>query len=240
MNQLYKLAALQVLLVLSSDLFAQQITVLSGNNNYSLQSGPQGGLRTQRQFYLIRPGEMKASGIPGGTSVNKIGFTIGVAQNINTKGAFKVWLRNTDDEISMIDSSWKESITNTNTFSGRFFPGEYEVQVIPMANCLIVADTAKISFSNRNLAACQPPTGLKSTSITANSATFNWTAPVNTPLQYKLMYKSIDVSVWTTVTTGSTSFNVTGLSQNKSYEWRVGSDCSGDSSEMAVDRKSVV
>ena len=234
MNQLYKLAALQVLLVLSSDLFAQQITVLSGNNNYSLQSGPQGGLRTQRQFYLIRPGEMKASGIPGGTSVNKIGFTIGVAQNINTKGAFKVWLRNTDDEISMIDSSWKESITNTNTFSGRFFPGEYEVQVIPMANCLIVADTAKISFSNRNLAACQPPTGLKSTNITANSATFNWTAPANTPLQYKLMYKSIDVSVWTTVTTGSTSYNVTGLSQNKSYEWRVGSDCSGDSSEMAV------
>ncbi len=233
MNRLYKLATLQLLFLLSSDLFAQQITVLPGNNNYSSQSGPQGALRTQRQFYLIMPREMKESGLPGGTVINKIGFTIGAAQNINTKGSFKVWLQNTANKISRFDSSWKVATTNTNSYSSRFFPGDYEVQVIPLATCPIVADTARITFSNRNLAACQPPTGLKTTIITATSATFNWTAPANAPTQYKIRYKNAGSSVWISAATASTFYNAAGLSQNTSYQWEVRSDCSGDSSEIA-------
>lgn len=233
MKRLYKLVTLQLLLLLSSNLFSQQITVLPGNDNYSPQSGPQGALRTQRQFYLIRPGEMKASGLPGGTLINKIGFTIGVPQNAITKGAFKVWLKNTADEISRIDSSWKEVTINTNTHSARFFPGEYEVQVIPVATCPIVADTARFTFSNRNLDACQPTTGLKTTAITAISATLNWVAPANAPTQYKVSYKASDAAVWTTANTTSTFLNISGLTQNKLYLWQVVSDCSGDSSEIA-------
>ncbi len=233
MKRLYKLAGLQLLLLLSSELFAQQITVLPGNDNYSPQSGPQGALRTQRQFYLIRPVEMQASGLPGGSGINKIGFTLGVAQNAITKGAFKVWLKNTADQVSRIDSSWKEVTINANSHSARFFPGEYEVQVIPVATCPIVADTARFNFSNRNLDPCQPPTGLKTTAITATSATFNWVAPANAPTQYVVKYKANDAAVWTTANTVSTSLNVTGLTQNKSYLWQVISDCSGDSSETA-------
>lgn len=232
MKRFYKLASLQLLLVLNSNLFAQQTTVLPGNDNYSPQSGPQGALRTQRQFYLIRPNEMKASGLPGGTAINKIGFTIGVAQNAITKGAFKVWLKNTGDQVSRIDSSWKEVTINTNSHSARFFPGEYEVQVIPAATCPIVADTARFTFSNRNLDPCQPPTGLKTTAITATSATFNWVAPANAPTQYKISYKANDASVWTTANTSSTFFNASGLTQNKLYQWQIISDCSGDSSAI--------
>ncbi|NOT49652.1 MAG: T9SS type A sorting domain-containing protein [Chitinophagaceae bacterium] len=235
MKRLYKLAGLQLLLLLSSNLFAQQITVLPGNNNYSPQSGPQGALRSQRQFYLIRPQEARASGLAGGTAINQIGFTIGIAQDSITRGAFKVWLLNTADQISRIDSSWKEVTINTNTHSSRFFPGEYEVQVIPVATCPIVADTLRFSFSNRNLEACQPPTGLKTTSITATSATLNWVAPANAPTQYKVSYKATDAAVWTTANTASTSLNISGLTQNKLYQWRIVSDCSGDSSEIAGD-----
>ncbi len=233
MKRLYKLACLQLVLLLSSNLFAQQITVLPGNDNYSPQSGPQGALRTQRQFYLIRPAEMKTSGLPGASVINKIGFTLGVAQNAITKGAFKVWLKNTADQVSRIDSSWKEVTINTNSYSARFFPGDYEVQVIPVATCPIVADTARFTFSNRNLDPCQPPTGLKTTAITATTATLNWVAPANAPTQYKVSYKATDASVWTTANTASTFLNVSGLTQNKLYQWQIISDCSGDSSEIA-------
>lgn len=233
MRRLYKLAGLQLLLLLSSNLFAQQITVLPGNDNYSPQSGPQGALRIQRQFYLIRPAEMKASGLPGGSAINKIGFTLGIPQNTITKGSFKVWLKNTADQISRIDSSWKEVTISTNSHSSRFFPGDYEVQVIPAATCPIVADTARFTFSNRNLKACQPPTSLKTTAITATSATFNWVAPANAPTQYIVRYKANDAAIWTTINTASTSYNASGLTQNKPYQWQVRSDCSGDSSEIA-------
>lgn len=234
MNRLYKLVALQFLLLFGSDIMGQQVIVLPGNNNYSSQSGPQGALRAQRQFYLIRPAEVKASGLPGGTVIDRIGFTIGAAQNDTTRGAFKVWLQNTIDKISRIDSSWNETTIATNSFPSTLFPGDYEVQIIPVATCPIVADTARIAFSNKEVISCRPPTGLKTTSIADVSATFNWVAPVNTPTQYKLMYKSIDASVWTTATTTSTFYNASGLTQNKTYEWRVWSDCSGDSSEKAA------
>ena len=234
MKRLYNLASLLLLLLLNSDLFAQQIIVLPGNNNFSFQTGPQGAFRAQRQFYLIRPAEVKASGLPGGTAINKIGFTIAASQNDTTRGAFKVWLQNTANKISRIDSNWTEATFATNSYSSRFFPGDYEVQVIPVAPCPSAADTVRITFSNKDVLSCRPPTGLKTTSIADVSATFNWVAPVNAPTQYKIMYKRIDVAVWTTATTTNTFYNATGLTQNKAYEWRVWSDCSGDSSEKAT------
>src|ERR1700741_2316003 len=85
-----KITLLGTLLLVTAVLFAQEVTVLPGNDNYSSQFGPQGGVRAQRQFYLIRPSEMKASGLPGGTVINRIGFVLGVAQDTSTRGAFKV------------------------------------------------------------------------------------------------------------------------------------------------------
>lgn len=228
-----QVVVLATLFLLGSPLMAQQTTVLPGNDNYSSQSGPQGGLRTQREFYLIRPQEVKASGLQGGTAVSQIGFVIAFAQDKITKGSFKVWLKNTADKVSKVDTAWTEVTVGTNSLSTRFFPGLYEVQVIPVATCPIVVDSAKFTFSNNNLDACRPPTNLRTTNITATSATFNWTAPATAPTQYKLMYKASDASVWTSTTTASTSLNVSGLTQNKGYQWEVWSDCSGDSSDHA-------
>ena len=234
-NILKKIIFLAILLLLNSILFAQQITVLPGNDNYSPQSGPQGALRSQRQFYLIRPAEMQASGLPGGSIINNIGFTIGAPQDIITKGSFKVWLQNTADKISRVNTKWDSVTTAASSYSSRFFPGDYDVEVIPLSVCPIVTDTARISFSNRNLASCQPPTSLKTNSITPTSATLNWVAPANAPTQYKLMYQRTDTTgaPWVMATSATTSYNATGLLQNTNYRWRVWSDCSGDSSHYA-------
>ena len=150
---------LVTLLLFNFVLSAQQVTVLPGNDNYSQQSGPQGGQRAQRQFYLIKPAEVQASGLPAGI-VNQIGFTIGAPQSSPTKGAFKVWLQNTTDIVSRIDSSWKEKTTSFTSDTARYFPGQYEVQIIPV--CVSAAqDTVRLSFNNSNLPGCRPPSGLK-------------------------------------------------------------------------------
>ncbi len=224
--QVRTIICLAVLLLFNSVLSAQQITVLPGNDNYSQQAGPQGAQRAQRQFYLIRPAEVQASGLPAGV-VNQIGFTIGVPQSGITKGAFKVWLQNTTDNVSRIDSSWKERTTSFTSDTGRYFPGQYEVQIIPICSGS-AQDTARTSFNNSNLSACRPPTGTRTQNITANSATFSWVVPANLPAKYKIMYKRSDTAFWRIDSTANgsvTSYNAINLIPNKNYEWRVWSVC---------------
>src|SRR5258705_9159228 len=113
----FKIAAALGLLLFNACLFAQQTTVLPGNGNFSQTSGPQGGLRYQRGFYLVTPNEMKANGLVNGMAVNSIGFTIGAKQNATTKGAFKVYLQNTTDSVSRVDTGWTNVTTPTNSYS---------------------------------------------------------------------------------------------------------------------------
>lgn len=217
------------MLLMMKSTYGQQTVVLPGNGTYSQQAGPQGALRAQRQFYLVRPAELAASGIAAGTAVNSIGFTIGAAQSDTTKGAFRVWLQNTTDQVSRIDNSWTEVTVAGNSYNARFFPGMYEVQIIPdCAGPAINVDSANTSFDNSSVSNCRPPTGLKTLSVAATSATFSWVSPVNVPAKYKIMYKRNDTAYWRIDSTVGpvTTYNAINLIPNKNYEWRVWSSCS--------------
>jgi hypothetical protein len=75
---------------------------------------------------------------------------------------------------------------------------------------------------------CNSPSGLTVTNITSNSATFNWnavTGAVNYNVQYR---KQIAPSAWMTAVAGTAalSCNLSGLSANNAYDWRVSANCS--------------
>ncbi|MDQ6814750.1 MAG: fibronectin type III domain-containing protein, partial [Bacteroidota bacterium] len=213
-----------------SHLQAQNKVVLPANDNISKEISPQGGTRYQRQFYLITPSEMKAAGWDSGMSVNAIGFRLAVAQNDTTLGAFKVYLQNTTDTQTRLDTAWTSvSVTGTSYTATGLHAGRYQWQVIPV--CTSAAfDTANAAFSNKDLGNCPQPTSLSTQNITATSAQFQWTAPAFTVSKYYVMYSRSDVVSWIRDSTTSTSYTASSLLPGQTYQWKVWSKCSNDSS----------
>ncbi len=211
----------------------QQSTVLPNNSSYSNKSGPQGALRYQRGFYLVTPAEMNSSGITNGMNINSIGFTIGRAQNDTTKGQFKVYLQNTTNQVSRADTGWNTLSTTTNEYYATgLFPGRYEWQV--RANCSASsAFTSSVFFSNDELSGCNNPYNLNTVSVSTNSATLTWEAPASpTFVQYRVEYTALDAINWIAATTTDTFYNASGLIAGKSYQWRVKTVCTTDSSAV--------
>jgi hypothetical protein len=70
------------------------------------------------------------------------------------------------------------------------------------------------------------PAGLNTTNITNSSATLTWGA-VPGATTYTVQYKLSSSSTWITAgNTTSTSYNLSGLSANTTYNWQVKTDCS--------------
>lgn len=223
-----------LLLAITNKVNAQNVVVLPGNNDYSQSSSPQGAVRYQRGFYLITPKEMKASNLPANAVVNSLGFTIGAAQNKKTKGRFRVYLENTTDTVSRIDTVWKSIVVSSSSFSAtRLLPGNYEWQV--RTNCSSPSAYSNLlNFSNTNLPLCNVPGNFSTTNITEVAATFNWVAPASAVTKYYVEYKRNDTTIWTGDSTTSLSYTATGLSPDKSYQWRVKTICSAFSSDFST------
>lgn len=76
---------------------------------------------------------------------------------------------------------------------------------------------------------CPPPSsGFASTNITANSATVSWTK-VSCASGYRVKYRVKGTTAWITAGTltnnNTTSLNITGLTPNTTYQWRVATRC---------------
>ncbi|MES2429732.1 MAG: zinc-dependent metalloprotease family protein [Bacteroidota bacterium] len=78
---------------------------------------------------------------------------------------------------------------------------------------------------------CNAPTGLASSAITSSSATVSWTA-VSGALSYTLEYKLNTASTWTTAAAATTltSFGLSSLTASSLYDWRVTTNCTGETS----------
>lgn len=83
-----------------------------------------------------------------------------------------------------------------------------------------------------NTSSCGTPSGLSSNNITTTAATINWSA-VTSANNYDVDYKTHDASTWTNAATAttSTSVNLSGLSSNTLYDWRVRANCSSGASD---------
>ncbi|CAN5531005.1 hypothetical protein BH10BAC2_BH10BAC2_08970 [soil metagenome] len=75
---------------------------------------------------------------------------------------------------------------------------------------------------------CPPPiSGFFATNITGSTATVNWTA-VGCASGYRIQYRIKGTTSWTTagtLTTNTPTFNLTGLTVNTIYQWRVATRC---------------
>jgi hypothetical protein len=216
---------------------AQRIA-LPTDGSFSAENSPQGGLRYQRQLYLITPEEMMASGISMGTDLNSIGFTIANAQNDTTRAGFQLYLQNTADTESRIDLDWSDSVSTSNfLILENLLPGDYEWQI--QAVCPSISNSDFISlteFSNADLSGCNQPTNLSASAVTSSGATLNWYAPDSPGFShYKVEYKTFSETTWTAVTPDPTTLtaDVTGLVPAENYQWQVRTFCGVDSSQLS-------
>ena len=218
------------LVCLSTDGLTQGAKVVKYNGATSTEHTPQGMLNYQRQFYLITAEEMQQSDLESGMEINSIGFSMATKQEAPTEGVFRVYLQNTTDTVSRMDTTWIEETTSNHFYNVTgLHPGVYEWQVF--ADC--DADTIIMAqFSNDGLPVCSQPDSLYADSITETSAILHWKVMNPSVVQdYKVSYReSQGDGAWTTRTTSELSDTLTGLTENTQYLWRVMSVCSGDES----------
>ena len=74
-------------------------------------------------------------------------------------------------------------------------------------------------------ASCPPPGNLTASNVTSESADLTWTGSAST---FHLEYKAENDTAWTTTNTSDTSFNISSLSANTSYNVNVYSNCDGN------------
>ena len=160
---------------------AQNTVVLPGNGASSSLVAPQGGVKYQRQFYLIDSAEVRRSGLQNGMSVNSIGFTIAALQNHSTRGIFRVYLQNTSDAVSRTDTNWTVVPLPGKVYQlSGLNSGNYEWQV--RSNCGTFSAFSPLTEFKINNDTCKSPTHLSTINITNNSElsvehndlTFHW------------------------------------------------------------------
>ncbi|XWW48175.1 fibronectin type III domain-containing protein [Fibrella sp. USSR17] len=82
-------------------------------------------------------------------------------------------------------------------------------------------DKSAWSQSVQFITRCDLPTNVTSSNIGSSRADLSWTAKTVATLQYRLA----NASNWTTISSVSSPYSVTGLSNNTVYEWRVATAC---------------
>ena len=73
---------------------------------------------------------------------------------------------------------------------------------------------------------CTQPSLMSVSGILSNSATVNWAAVLGAD-GYNVRYRVLGDTVWTTVFSPTTSYNITGLTCNTVYEYQVQTSCTG-------------
>lgn len=82
-------------------------------------------------------------------------------------------------------------------------------------------------YGTPSLYSCAAPAGLVAGNIYENSVTVNWQK--NGADSFRISYKPVNASVWTTSSAGSNSFKLTGLTCGTDYYFKVQSICSDTS-----------
>jgi hypothetical protein len=99
------------------------------------------------------------------------------------------------------------------------------------ATCALgTSPVAQAQFTTNTPSGCDNVTGLTSSAVTSSAATVAWSA-VAGATSYTVDYKLASTSAWTTAASASSglSVNITDLTGNSLYDWRVKANCGGNS-----------
>jgi len=127
-------------------------------------------------------------------------------------------------------STWINAATGTTNLSvaltGLTENSLYDYRV--RVNCSNATGAyAQAQFTTAASASCGTPTGLSASAVTTSSATVSWSS-VNGALNYDVDYKLNTSSTWIPAAAGTTSLsvNLSGLTDNSLYDYRVRANCS--------------
>ncbi len=129
-------------------------------------------------------------------------------------------------------STWTSTTSSTNSkaVSGLNASTQYEFQVSTVCSGSSSAFSGSATFTT-SAPPCNATTGMNTTNVADNSATFNWNA-VSGALSYNVQYRKTGTSTWTSANTTATFYNVSGLTAGTGYEWQVQTVCSGGNSSF--------
>jgi len=92
--------------------------------------------------------------------------------------------------------------------------------------------SASAAFTTASVVICNAPTGLTSSAITQTTASVSWAA-VSGVTAYNVQYKATAAASFSSATTASTSFNLSGLTAGTPYVFQIQSVCSGGNSVVS-------
>ncbi len=154
-------------------------------------------------------------------------------------------LNSTTIAVSNIPPYAYVGVTMGSTLLGATFADATGVANVPLSG-VTTSGTADIVITAQNkvphfgtitiggTTVCATPTALTATSITQTSANLGWTS---TAANFKVRYRTVGATAWTTTTTASNPLSVTGLTANTQYQFQVQAVCSataGDTSAWAT------
>jgi hypothetical protein len=125
-------------------------------------------------------------------------------------------------------ATWINSATATTAssvnLSGLTAGTSYDWRV--KANCTFEGPYTQAQFTTSSTATCGTVTGVTSSAITTSTATISWSA-LNGANTYDVDYKLNSSGTWinAAIGTASLSVNLSGLTTNSLYDWRVRANC---------------
>ena len=124
-------------------------------------------------------------------------------------------------------STWTSSTSTTNSknITGLIAATVYEFQVQSICSSTTKSVfSTSTNFTTLAASSCGVPLGIYATAATTTSFTIQWAA-ITGATTYKVQYRKIGGTTWTSVTTNNTFKNISSLSVATSYEYQVQSIC---------------
>ena len=98
--------------------------------------------------------------------------------------------------------------------------GNYTVTVSNSNGCTNISDPTIVTYQG-----CIKPTNPLVSNITSTTAKLSWAGAPSCAIGYQLQYRKTGTSAWTSFILTSTNKNVTGLTPNTTYQWKVQTGC---------------
>ncbi len=194
------------------DTYKGKYWTTSSSDNYGVHTNSGVG---NFMFYLL---------VTGGSGTNDIGNTYSVA-GIGLSEADQILYRTETVYLTPTSNytAWRTACINAATD----LYGSTSNEVVQVENAWYAVGIGTAGSGGGTT--CSAPTGLIASNITSSGATISWNA-VSGATSYNLQYKTSSASTYTTVSTTSASYTLTGLAAGTTYNYQVATVCSNGTS----------
>jgi hypothetical protein len=179
------------------------------------------------------PASVQFTTASSGSCLPPTGITIG---SITSTGATVSWTAATnaqsyDVEYQITGATTWNSISSTTTpvnLTGLTPDKNYRVRIsTKCTGGTTSSNSSTIQFTTSAPKPCELPTNVSAYAFSTQRAQITWDAPLNNTNinSYKIEYKEDVATTWNTLTSNTTTINLTGLTKNTTYNVRISANC---------------